>query len=67
MTQAEIQIKINLARREMKYWQEILERKGCKDCTQWKHPGCNLAGGVVPPEDVIKTGCPEWAWDEIPF
>ncbi len=67
MTPAEIQVKINLARREMAFWQEILERKGYNDCKQWKQPGCNLAGEIVPPAEVVKVGCPEWAWDQIPF
>lgn len=67
MTPAEIQVRINIARREMQMWQEILEKKNCKDCKQWMHPGCGAAGGIVPPVEVVKSGCPEWAWDEIPF
>lgn len=67
MIPAEITVKINIARREMEYWQDILAKKNCRDCKHWAHVGCGLAGGVVPPDDVIKTGCPEWAWDCIPF
>lgn len=68
MKKAEIEVKINIARREMQFWQGILdERKGCADCKQWQHRGCGLADGAEPPAEVVKSGCPEWEWDEIPF
>ncbi len=67
MTPAEIQVRINIARREMNMWQEILQKKSCNDCRQWQHRGCGLAAGMEPPAEVVKTGCPEWTWDEIPF
>jgi hypothetical protein len=67
MSPAEIQVKINLAQREADYWREIIARKSCEDCKQWQHSACSLAGGVVPPDDVVRVGCDNWSWDEIPF
>jgi hypothetical protein len=67
MTPAEIEVKVSIARREMQFWQEVLTRKGCKDCKHWQHPGCGLAEGIHPPPDVVKEGCPEWLWDGVPF
>ncbi len=67
MSPAEIQVRINIARREMNMWQEILQKKSCIDCIHWQHRGCGLAGGVEPPAEVVKAACPEWSWDEIPF
>ncbi len=67
MTRTEIEVKLSVARREVQFWQEILARKGCKDCTHWQQPGCALAGGAVPPLDVIEEGCPSWVWDGVPF
>ena len=67
MSPAEIQVKINLARNEMKLWQEILDKKSCRDCKNWTHPVCGLAAGIMPPAEVINVGCPSWVWDGIPF
>ena len=35
MKPAEIEVKINLARREMELWQGILADKRCSNCTEW--------------------------------
>ena len=68
MKPSEIQVKIMCARREMEYWQEILARRSCSDCeNRMTHGGCKLANGIVPPQEVQKSGCPEWDWDNIPF
>lgn len=67
MSPAEIQIRINLARREMEHWQGILRDKACTNCKEWQHRGCGLAGGVEPPAEVVKAGCDSWAWDLLPF
>lgn len=62
----EIEIKITLARREMQYWQDILAKKSCKDCENFPTGVCKIAM-CTPPVDVQKVGCPQWAWDTIPF
>lgn len=67
MTPGEIQVKINIARREMEFWQEILTRKSCNDCAHFPSGVCKLAGGIKPPDEVIPVGCDHWSWDEIPF
>jgi len=67
MIPAEIQVKINVLRRELQWWENVLAKKSCMDCKQWQHRGCGLAGGVEPPPEVVKTACPQWDWDEIPF
>lgn len=66
MTLAEIQVKINLARREMEFWQNIAGKKSCRDCTHYAMPECDKFN-AAPPPDVVKTGCEEWTWDQIPF
>jgi predicted metal-binding protein len=67
MSRAYIEVRINIARRELEYWQNLLRNKSCDDCKEFQQGVCNKAGGVRPPPDIIKTGCPEWDWDEIPF
>jgi hypothetical protein len=67
MKPAEIQVKINIARREMEYWQGLLNNKCCKECKHFETGVCALAGGIMPPVEVQKTGCPEWCWCCIPF
>jgi hypothetical protein len=67
MKTAEIQVKINIARREMEYWQGLLKTKSCRDCENFQQNGCALAGGLRPPAEVEKVGCDSWSWDCIPF
>ena len=67
MTEAEIQVKINIAQREANYWREVLASRSCKNCSQCTHPGCGLADGAEPPPEVVQFGCDAWSWDGIPF
>lgn len=67
MTRALIEVRINIARREMEYWQNLLRDKSCNDCQNFQQNGCKLAGGVTPPAEVVKVGCDSWSWDSIPF
>lgn len=67
MTPAEIHVKINVARREMEYWQKLLLSKSCHDCTHFQARGCLLANGQTPPKEVQAKGCDSWDWDNIPF
>lgn len=39
----------------------------CQRCISFDRGGCRLAGGHLPPQDVLETGCAEWVWDEVPF
>lgn len=66
MRPAEIGVKINIARREMEYWQSLLKDKNCKTCEHYAMPECDKFQSAPPP-DVVKTGCEEWSWDSIPF
>lgn len=67
MKPIEIEVKIACARREMEHWQGILRDKSCQGCIHFQHPGCRLAGGIMPPAEVQKVGCPSWEYDGIPF
>jgi len=67
LSRAYIEIRINIARREMEYWQNLLAKKSCNDCENYLTGGCALANGQRPPPEVIKTGCDSWSWDTIPF
>lgn len=67
MSRAVIEVRINIARREMEYWQNILRNKSCYDCENYQEYGCKLANGLRPPPEVEKVGCDSWEWDCIPF
>ena len=67
MSRAYVEVRLNIARRELEYWQNLIRDKSCNDCTQFRQNGCALAGGVRPPPEVEKVGCDSWDWDEIPF
>ena len=67
MSRAVIEVRINIARREMEYWQNLLRNKSCNDCENFEGNGCKLANGITPPPEVVKTGCDSWSWDSIPF
>ncbi len=61
----ELKAKIELFEREAK------RLRGIKvDCHSCEHFGlgrkCKLAD-AVPPEDVLRNGCEEWTYDEVPF
>lgn len=66
MRPVEISVKINLARREMEYWQNVLKSKRCGDCTNYVAGLCHHFQ-AMPPGGDKEPGCDEWNWDEIPF
>jgi hypothetical protein len=66
MRPVEIQVKINVARREMEYWEGILKTKNCMDCQEFQQNLCHKYNAEPPPE-VKEVGCDEWNWDCIPF
>jgi hypothetical protein len=66
MRVAEIQVKVNIARREMEYWQGILKNKVCGECQNFQQGNC-LKFNARPPGGDKEPGCDEWSWDEIPF
>lgn len=67
MSRAYIEVRINIARREVEYWQNLLRDKSCTDCVQFQNSSCKLANGITPPPEVQKVGCDSWDWDQIPF
>ena len=62
----EIQVKISIARREMEFWQNLLQTKSCKDCLNFQQGQCTQFN-AEPPPDVQQVGCESWDWDQIPF
>jgi len=66
MKPVEIQVKISIARREMEFWQSILQNKSCKDCEKFQQGVCEEFN-AIPPEDVQRVGCDSYEWDTIPF
>lgn len=66
MRTAEIEVKINIARREMQFWQGILADKRCGNCTNMDGGWCRKYD-AAPPEGMKQPGCDEWSWDQIPF
>ena len=68
MNRAELQIKRDLFRRELKDLEAITVE--CFTCqhysTQTGRQIC-VKFNVTPPNDVIKAGCDEWIHDPIPF
>lgn len=66
MRAGEIRIKIRALGAEQKMWQDIIDKKSCNDCTQYSQGVCQHWQAEPPPE-VVKAGCDEWNWDEIPF
>lgn len=66
MKPVEIKVKIDILRRELKYWEDVFSTKKCGTCDNFRQQVCTLAG-IAPPDDVRATGCPEWVWDDIPF
>lgn len=65
----EIQTRIAALRGELKLWEGVLSDRSCQHCVHFGAAVCNHpdAGGVAPPPEVQKTGCPCWEYDEIPF
>lgn len=66
MKQVEIEVKIGVLRRELTYWESVLQKRSCGECINYSEKVCRLAG-IAPPSDVQATGCPEYEWDDIPF
>ena len=67
MTPAEIEVKITLLTKELAFWQHVSKDRRCNKCANWDGSGCKLAGGLVPPDEVQRNGCPAWVWDDVPF
>lgn len=53
-------------------------KKGCISCYNWRGGstktgekwlgGCAIAGGDMPPQEIIENGCEHWKiFDDIPF
>lgn len=66
MKAGEIRVKIKAVMAEAQIWSDILEKKSCMDCTNYQQNVCEKFN-AAPPPDVVKVGCDEWNWDEIPF
>lgn len=71
MKPVEIEVKVNIIKKELAYWESVLKDRRCVTCLNYSRPMgkqsvCKLAG-ITPPPEVLKTGCPEWDYDEIPF
>ncbi|MFA5630291.1 MAG: hypothetical protein WC997_02165 [Porticoccaceae bacterium] len=45
----------------------LIEGIGCSGCTNYTGRECALYRGHEVPEEVKRTGCPSWNWDQIPF
>jgi len=66
MRTAEIEIKINIARREMQFWQGVLADRRCGNCTEYAQGICHKYQ-AMPPAGDKQPGCDDWDWDQIPF
>jgi hypothetical protein len=67
MNKAELQIKRDLFRRELKALESItVECFTCQHYATAHGPTCSMFN-ATPPADVVKTGCDEWIHDPIPF
>jgi hypothetical protein len=68
MTRTELGIRIDLHQRELKFLESI--PVGCSTCKNYstadRAPRCEKFNAHPPPE-VIRDGCDEWVYDEIPF
>lgn len=66
MRAAEIQVKINIAQREVDFWRGVLADKRCGNCEQFDGNRCGKYD-AEPPGGIKEPGCDEWSWDSIPF
>jgi hypothetical protein len=64
---SEIEVKVCIIRRELDYWESLVANKRCANCASFENRVCVVAGHVAPPHEVQAVGCPEWAWDQVPF
>lgn len=67
MTPTEIAVKVMTARREMEYWQGILDNRNCRECEHGQTAGWCSKYQAAPPAEVQRAGCDEWTWCAIPF
>lgn len=67
MTKTELQIRVELFRRELRSLEAI--KVGCQSCEHYRYstrPEC-ARWDSQPPPDVVHQGCDEWSYDFIPF
>lgn len=52
-----------------KLLKEMEVDKSCLTCINFDNysRGCKVANNITPPEHIIHNGCPQWAFDSIPF
>lgn len=62
MNKLQISLKREMLEKELRQ----LPNVACINCQEFKSGWCNKYQ-ANPPEDVVKEGCDEWLWDEIPF
>jgi hypothetical protein len=69
MTEQDIKKRITMHEQEILHWRRVLATKGCNSCQHYAMTAraCLLADGAIPPPDVVRTGCPSWLYDPIPF
>jgi uncharacterized protein YwlG (UPF0340 family) len=64
MTKTELNIRLELHRRELKRLEGI--QVNCQSCEHYARAVC-LKFQAAPPPDVVAAGCDEWTYDFIPF
>lgn len=64
MTLNELNIKMDLYRRELKRLEGI--ETSCHQCDHFERGKCRKFEATPPPE-FLKAGCEEWEWNGIPF
>lgn len=64
MTKAELQIRLELHRRELRLLEGV--KVECPTCEYWFRPQCMKYKSDPPPE-VVQQGCDDWTYDFIPF
>lgn len=67
LTEQVIRQRITFHEAECRTWREILAKKSCSTCEQFDNGACKLAGGVEPPAEVQRVGCPSWVFEFVPF
>ena len=65
MTKTELQIRIEMHRRELNGLERI--RVGCSSCEHYSNAGWCGKFEASPPPDVVEQGCDDWTYDFIPF
>lgn len=67
LTKTDILKRVAFHESEAAHWRGVLAAKSCRTCEHWGNGGCNKADGAIPPTEIQRTGCDEWAHDFIPF